>query len=99
MSSVEFYELSLFADKDLEDIFDYTLEKFGEKQAISYVSSFVPLFEQLVKNLSIGRQRDEIKKGLMSIPHEEHLVFFRILRNHIRIVRVLHGSRDITNFL
>jgi toxin ParE1/3/4 len=28
------------ADKDLEDIFDYTVDKFGLEQAVAYVIGF-----------------------------------------------------------
>lgn len=37
------YELSKEADKDIEDIFDYTEDKFGADQAIVYVMGFEEL--------------------------------------------------------
>ncbi|MFD1615673.1 type II toxin-antitoxin system RelE/ParE family toxin [Gelatiniphilus marinus] len=33
--------------------------------------------------------------GLYSITEQGHVIFYRILKNHIRIVRVLHGSKDM----
>ncbi|WP_262711349.1 type II toxin-antitoxin system RelE/ParE family toxin [Mariniflexile fucanivorans] len=50
----------------------------------------------LVINPGIGRVRDEIKIGLYSISEQEHTVFYRIQEKHLRIVRVLHGSKDIS---
>ena len=41
------YELSQEADKDLEEIFDYTAEKFGIEQAVGYVSDFEDVFRLL----------------------------------------------------
>ncbi|MDX9789405.1 MAG: type II toxin-antitoxin system RelE/ParE family toxin [Candidatus Kapabacteria bacterium] len=43
----------------------------------------------------MGGTRNEIKESLYSFPKDNHIIFYRILDDHIRIVRVLHGSRDI----
>ena len=99
MSSKRFYELSRAADQDIEEIFDYSSAKFGSDQAMEYVAAFEPLFKELVANPELGRARDEIRTGLRSMPKASHVVFYRILADRIRIVRVLHGSRDIPNFL
>jgi toxin ParE1/3/4 len=92
------YELSLAADKDLEDVFDYTVDKFGVDQAVKYVFEFDEKFTMLIKNPALGRSRPEIKKGLRSLSKDSHQIFYHVLKNHIRIVRVLHGSLDLSQF-
>ncbi len=92
------YELSLEADSDLEDIFDYTHKEFGFDQAVKYLTDLEDLFFKLAMQPEIGRKRPEIKIGLLSFPQESHIIFYRILSNKIRIVRVLHGSRDLPRF-
>ena len=92
------YILSEIADKDLEDIFDYTFDEFGFDQAEKYLLEFEEIFQNLIINPQIGKKRDEIKQGLYSFPKDNHIIFYRILDNHIRIVRVLHGSRDISKY-
>jgi len=47
----------------------------------------------------MGRTRNEIKKELRIFPKASHVVFYRILKDTIRIVRVLHGSKDLPSFL
>jgi toxin ParE1/3/4 len=94
-----FYELSPESDNDLDGIFDYTEREFGIDKAVQYVSGFDDVFEQLVKNPKTGRERNEIRSGLRSIIKESHVVFYRILKDRIRIVRILHGSRDLPQFL
>ena len=94
-----FYELSPESDNDLDGIFDYTAREFGIDKAVQYVSDFDDIFEQLVKNPEIGRERKEIRRGLRSIVKESHVVFYRVLKDRIRIVRILHGSRDLPQFL
>ncbi|WP_143883861.1 type II toxin-antitoxin system RelE/ParE family toxin [Chryseobacterium binzhouense] len=96
--SKEFYILSEAADKDLEDIFDYTLEEFGFDQAEKYLLEIEEIFQKLILNPQLGKKRHEIKKGLYSLPKANHIIFYRILDNHIRIVRVLHGSRDVPKY-
>ena len=96
--SRKIYILSEIADKDLEDIFDYTLDEFGFDQAEKYLLEIEEIFQNLIINPQIGKKRDEIKLGLYSFPKDNHIIFYRILDNHIRIVRVLHGSRDISKY-
>lgn len=93
------YELSQEADKDLEDIFDYTVEKFGLDQAIAYVNSFDAIFDSLSSNPQLGRERNEIRPELRSIVKESHIIFYRIMKNSIRIIRILHASRDVVKFI
>ena len=96
--SRKIYILSEIADKDLEDIFDLTFDEFGFDQAEKYLLEIEEIFQNLIINPQIGKKRDEIKQGLYSFPKDNHIIFYRILDNHIRIVRVLHGSRDIPKY-
>lgn len=94
-----FYELSIEADQDIDAIFDYSLEQFGVDQAVAYVSGFDDAFTQLLDNPDLGSKRPEIRKGLRSLVRESHIVFYRVLKDRIRIVRILHASRDLPKFL
>ncbi|WP_026775879.1 type II toxin-antitoxin system RelE/ParE family toxin [Polaribacter sp. Hel_I_88] len=89
------YKLSKKADFDLEEIFEHTEITYGYEQAIFYLTHLENLFENLVLQPEIGRQRNQIKKGLFSITEQEHTIFYRIFESNIRIVRVLHGRRDL----
>ncbi len=93
--NIKHYVLSDAADLDIDAIFDYTEREHSFNQAIKYLLSLEVVFESLVINPRIGRERNEIKLGLYSITEQEHVIFYRVLKHHIRIVRVLHGSKDI----
>lgn len=97
MNDLIAYVLSDEADNDLNDIFDYTAQDHGFDQAILYLMAFESIFKSLVNNPKIGRQRDEIKPGLYSLTEQQHVVFYTILKKKIRIIRVLHGRKDIPN--
>ena len=92
------YILSEEADEDLEAIFDYTEREFDFNQAVKYLSELESVLNKLVLNPNIGRKRNEIKVGLLSISEQEHIIFYRIVNDIIRVVRVLHGSRDLPNY-
>lgn len=91
--------LSKAADADLEDIFDYTFDEFGVDQAVSYVSGFDEAFDMISKNPEIGRERKEIREEVRSLVKDKHIIFYRSLSDHVRIMRILHGSRDLPRFL
>lgn len=93
------YQLSKTAEKDLEFIFDYTHQKFGLDQAILDVFSYAEVFTLIAQNPKLGIDRNEIKKGLKSFVYKSHVVFYRVMKTKISIVRVLHGSRDLPRHL
>lgn len=99
MGQLRHYVLSQSADHDLEDIFDYTVQGFGTDQAVSYLNGLDELFHMLLDNPELGRLRPELTEGLRSIAKEAHVVFYSVNGDHIRIIRVLRGSRDMINFL
>lgn len=82
---------------DVEDIYDYSVNEFGVKQADFYLQNIDNSILKLRENPLIGRKRDEIKKGLYSFSIKKHIIYYRLFKNHIRIVRLLHTSRDHTN--
>ena len=96
--AVNSYLLSSEADRDVEEIFDYTFDIFGLDQAVKYLSELEGLLSNLCLNPEIGKTRDEIRDELRSFPYESHIIFYRILPDHIRVVRILHSSRDILKF-
>ena len=92
------YELSGASEVDLGDIFDYTFTEFGIEQAEKYTLDFEFVFEELTRYPELGIKRDEIKLGLRSILKDAHVVFYRILDDRIRIVRILHQRKDLQQF-
>lgn len=98
-SHISHYLLSTDAEADLSDIFDYTEREFGGAQASEYLLELDAVFNQLIINPKLGRERSEIRAHLRSMLHTSHVIFYRIRTDHIRIVRVLHTSRDIARFL
>lgn len=93
------FVLSKRADDDIEDLYDYGTRKFGEVQAIQYLKEFNLMFIFLSKNPEVGKNRNEIRTKLVSFPYGSHIIFYRIFKTHVRIVRVLYGKKDLVKFL
>jgi len=91
-------EISEEADNDLTSIFDYTFHEFGELQAVKYLGSFKSKFEALKANPELGRKRSEIRSGLRSISNHNHIIFYKIQEDRIRIARIIHSNQNILRF-
>lgn len=89
------YVLSIDADADLQDIWSYTVDTWGERQADNYIVGLFQLFDRFAGFPDMGRRRPELGKTIRSFPHQSHVVFFMPWQNEIAIVRVLHASRDL----
>jgi toxin ParE1/3/4 len=92
-------KLALFltseAIDDIQDIFQFTLETWGEKQACYYKDKIDNTFKLIQNNPEIGRRKDNYFVGCYCFAVEKHIVFYRIKDQSIQVVRLLHSSRDI----
>jgi len=91
----ENHEISPAADQDLSEIFDYTEQNYGTKQAVAYLEALAETFTELGYNPRLGRGRDRIRPGLRSFPKNSHMIFYRIRSGKVWIVRVISIQRDV----
>ena len=82
--------LSPAVEADLADIYEYTLETWGETQAAAYVDILVARFKGLAVNHTPWQARDDLLPGLYGRYEGQHLIVFRGGGDHLQIVRVLH---------
>ncbi len=87
------------ARADLDDIWDYTVEKWGYAQAEKYLRMLNQTFETLADNPELGRIYDEVHEGLRVYPSGRHLIFYFATDDGIDVVRVLHERMDIPSHL
>lgn len=72
------YALSPHAVADLDDIWDYTSERWGEAQAERYVRALAHVFQRLADGPQLGRACDELRKGYRRFGCGSHIVFYRL---------------------
>ena len=91
---MEAYLLSLEAEADIGDIFDYSEREFGFERAVQYLTDMERVLKSLLDNPFSGRERKDIRAELFSIPYVSHIIFYRVMKDHINVVRILHASCD-----
>jgi toxin ParE1/3/4 len=82
------------ADADLLHILTYLAER-NRLAALALAKVFNARIENLVRFPFIGRDRSAFSQDLRSIVVENYVVFYRIQKERVLIVRVLDGRRDI----
>lgn len=82
------------ADKDLENIYDYSFQEFGSARAERYIRDLDDAFHKLADEPSLGSNYSHVRPDLMAYRVVSHVVFFKPLVDGINILRVLHKSMD-----
>ncbi|BDW97639.1 plasmid stabilization protein ParE [Thalassospira tepidiphila] len=88
------YILSQKADEDLEGIYIYSHESFGEEQAIAYFLSLRDCLNNLASSPHIGRDVSFLHPGMHCHHHKRHMVYYLIEGDGVLVVRVLHDAMD-----
>ncbi len=86
------------AKADLLDIWNAASRRIlaaADKQ----LDEFYAQFETIVSNPDIGRWRDALAPGLQDFIYGKYHLFYRVAKNEIRIVRVIHGARDLSKIV
>lgn len=94
------YFLTNQAVADLGDIWNFTFDRWSEKQADKYYREFLVAFQELADNPGSGRNYDEIRMHLKGAGIGRHIVFFRSLNEQeIEVIRILHERMDLKSRL
>ena len=87
--------LSPEASADLEEIRQYTAERFGEDQARQYVRGLREAFEQIAGHPNSGREV-AVGSDLRCWLHRGHYRILYLLRgDRLVIGRVIHAAREL----
>jgi toxin ParE1/3/4 len=89
------YYLTNKAVKDLTEIWNYTVDQWSEKQADKYYQMLLGNCQEIAKNPNLGKSYDGIASGLLGFRANRHIIFYRMIRDRLEIVRILHGSMDL----
>lgn len=90
------YVVSPEADDDLEGIFDYTWQQWGEHQARKYLLSFHKCVDALATGKALSKDLGSLVLGMKMVRCEHHYVFCRILPGRTpEIYAVFHEKMDL----
>lgn len=82
------------AQRDLQDILQYTKETWGTKQKNKYKAILTKGIKNLGETPRIGKPKTEISPNHRVLHIESHLIVYKILKNEVQIVRILHKKMD-----
>ena len=92
-------EQSRRAQADLEDIRDFSAERFGVARAIRYLDAVEDAFRRLLDHPEIGMRRPDLGEAVRSYPAGEHRIYYRALPDRVVVLRVLHKAMDVERWL
>ena len=83
------------AEADLDAITEY-YSAHSPAAGVRLLDAITAKCRQLGNQPRQGNPRDNLGAGVRSVAVRQYLIFFRATATGVEVVRVLHGSRDIT---
>lgn len=92
------YKLSPEADNDLNVIWLFGLERFGEVQADKFYYELLAQCRAIADNPKHYPATDEIRAGYRRSVYQNHSIFYREISDFVEIMRI-YGQQDPKNIL
>ena len=91
------YKISKEANRDIENIWLYTIENWSIGQADRYFNLIMDEIEFIAENPKSGKDYSKVRKGYFRSQIKLHFIFYKINREkeEIEIIRILHQRMDI----
>ncbi|WP_353217232.1 type II toxin-antitoxin system RelE/ParE family toxin [Sandarakinorhabdus sp.] len=93
------YRLSPRAQRDLEALFDDTVDRWGLAQAMRYTDLIEAACAALAAAPYQAPACDHIRPGYRRRAVEQHIIYFRVQDDGIAIIRILHQRMDASRRL
>lgn len=89
------------ADSDLFNIYLYTYKTWGVTQADKYTDGLREAIAFLAQEPGRPGTVDcsALRPGYRSYHHQRHLIFYRVVKDALEIIRILHDSMDVPRHL
>ena len=82
------------AKSDLDEIWDYTADKWDLEQAETYMRRLWADLIAIAARPTLGRECPEVRQGYREYPSGSHVLFYRSAADGIEVVRILHKRMD-----
>ena len=94
------YRLTNKAVDDLNQIWEYAIYKWPEKQADNYYNLLFESCQNIADNPSLEKNYDGIRPELLGLKTNRHIIFYRKISDEdVEITRILHERIDLKNRL
>jgi toxin ParE1/3/4 len=82
------------AKADLLDVYQFGKTHWGTVAASCYMASLKETLWLLTTHAELGRKRPELLPAVRSLTLQSHVIFYRIHKKRIEVIRVLHGRQN-----
>ena len=87
------------AQADIDDIWEYTVEHWGLRQAEIYLRLIKEAVEAVAADPKVGRNCDDVRPGYRRYLVGSHVLFYRVTATAVVVVRILHQRMDVERHL
>ena len=87
------YRLSRRAKADLDEIWDYSLNRWGDQQAAAYHRQIYTTIGMIAERPDLGWPDSNLRPGYRRRSVGSHVIFYRV-SGMVEIVRILHQNMD-----
>lgn len=87
-------DIAAAAKADLRAIHLYSVKHWGQARAAAYLDDIKRKMQVLAEFTLSGASADEVRPGLRRQIAGSHTIWFRIEGDRLKVIRVLHQSRE-----
>jgi toxin ParE1/3/4 len=88
------YRLTPAAERDFDEIFDYTVQRWDLEQAFRYTHKLEAALSALAASPTAGLDSREIRAGYRRHIVGSHVIYFQQTGYGIVVIRILHGNMN-----
>lgn len=89
----------VLAERDLIEIWQYTMLNWGEAQADTYLDEIDLAISRIAKNPHTYPERVEFDPPVRFCACHSHLIVYLLDASFVRILRVLHNRMDVAQYI
>jgi toxin ParE1/3/4 len=90
------YKLTNKAVDDLTGIWNYTFDRWSEKQADKYYFMLLENCNEIASTPGLGKVYSAVTENLLGFKAGRHIIFYKKSEeNTVEIIRILHESMDL----
>jgi toxin ParE1/3/4 len=90
-------EISSRGRADIDRLFEYGLDNFGLSKARAYSTELLDLLDLALTQPKMGISKTEFGRNIRVIFFQSHVIYYRLGRDKVRIMRILHGRQKQTH--
>lgn len=87
--------LAPMAERDLEDIFEYTFLTWGLEQAEKYQDELFDSMTDVLSNPKVGSLYYHKTGNYRKLKSNRHLIFYRVAGDECIVIRILHERMEL----